>query len=242
MEPIITITNLSASYQQHLALQAINAKIHSRSFLGIIGPNGAGKSTLLKAMVGLLPIARGSIRFYNESFAKHAKKIAYVPQRFEVDWHFPITVIEVVLMGRYCHIGWFKRPKKSDYDAAYQALETVNMLMYAKQPISALSGGQQQRAFLARALAQEPDIYLLDEPLSGIDATTERHLMHILQQERNKGKTICMVHHDLQTINEYFDTLLILNKKCIAFGPTAQVYQQPILQQAYNRQVCMPHV
>jgi len=242
MQPIIDIHHLSASYQHHLVLDNVSAAIAPGSFLGIIGPNGAGKSTLLKTMVGLMPPTSGSVTFFGGTFARYAKHIAYVPQRFAVDWDFPITVIEVVLMGRYCHVGWFRRPQKKDYDLAYHALETIGMLAYAQTPITDLSGGQQQRVFLARALAQEATIYLLDEPLSGIDAITEQQIISILTSERDKGKTICMVHHDLQTITAYFDTLLILNKKRIAFGPTAQVYQQPILQQAYNRQVCMPHV
>lgn len=221
MKPAISIENLSATHHDTLVLRCINAQIMPGSMVGIIGPNGAGKSTLLKLLVGIIQPFAGKINYFGALRTKNL--IAYVPQRINVDWDFPITVKEVVLMGRYGHIGWFSKPQTSDYDTVFNALEAVGMLSFADRHIAELSGGQQQRVFLARALVQEPEIYLLDEPLVGIDKPTEEILIHLLQRERDNGKTVIMVHHDLHTAPIYFDHLMFINVRMIAFGPTAQI-------------------
>lgn len=221
MKPAITIENLSATHRDNLVLRSINAHIMPGSMVGILGPNGAGKSTLLKILVGIMRPFAGNIRYFGAERTKNL--IAYVPQRIGVDWDFPITVKEVVLMGRYGHIGWFAKPQKSDYDRVYNALEAVGMLAFAERHIAELSGGQQQRTFLARALVQDPEIYMLDEPLIGIDKPTEEIIINLLQRERDKGKTVIMVHHDLHTAPLYFDHLMFINVRMIAFGHTAQI-------------------
>ncbi|MEX0849150.1 MAG: metal ABC transporter ATP-binding protein [Candidatus Dependentiae bacterium] len=233
MRPIISIENLTVTYHEKVLLWCIHAKIMPGNIVGIMGPNGAGKSTLLKTMIGTLKPFAGTISFFGQTFKKHALKIAYIPQRSEVDWDFPITVKEVVMMGRYGHIGWFGSPQQTDYDHVSNALEMVNMQYLADRHIAELSGGQQQRVFLARALAQQSEIYLLDEPFIGIDTTTEKAIMNVLKQLRNEGKTIVIVHHDLQTVENYFDQLLLLNVKQTAFGPVNQIYNQEIIQQTY---------
>lgn len=221
MKPAITIENLTATHHDKIVLRCINANIMPGSMVGILGPNGAGKSTLLKLLVGTMQAFAGKINYFGGKRTKNM--IAYVPQRIGVDWDFPITVKEVVLMGRYGHIGWFSKPQSSDYEKVFSALETVGMHAYADRHIAELSGGQQQRVFLARALVQQPDIYLLDEPLVGIDMPTEQIIINLLQSERDKGKTIVMVHHDLHTAPTYFDHLMLINVRMIAFGPTAQI-------------------
>ena len=221
MKSAISIENLSAIHHENLVLRCINAQIMPGCMVGILGPNGAGKSTLLKLLVGIMQPFAGKISYFGAQRTKNL--IAYVPQRIGVDWDFPITVKEVVLMGRYGHIGWFAKPQKSDYDIIYNALEAVGMLTFADRHIAELSGGQQQRVFLARALAQQPEIYMLDEPLVGIDRPTEQTIINLLQRERDKGKTVVMVHHDLHTAPIYFDHLMLINVRMIAFGPTAQI-------------------
>jgi len=202
--------------------------------VGIIGPNGAGKSTLIKGILGLVELSGGWAKVFDKPYHKNKQRVAYVPQRESVDWDFPVSVMDVVLMGRYGKIGIIKRPRKADHEAATAALEKVGMLPYAKRQISNLSGGQQQRVFLARALAQESDLYLMDEPFSGVDASTEAAIITLLQELRDQGKTILVVHHDLTTAQQYFTMLLLLNMRLIAFGETKDVFNAELLQKTYG--------
>lgn len=239
----IKVTNLSVYYQKNPILYDISVSIASNMLLGIIGPNGAGKSTFLKTILNVIKPRTGSIEILGSSYKKNYSKLSYIPQRATVDWDFPISVFDVVLMGRYPHIGWFKRPSTFDVDCAWQALKQVDLVHYADRPIGQLSGGQQQRIFLARALAQQAEIYLLDEPFIGIDALTEKIIIKILKKLRNNGKTVIVVHHDLQTLVDYFDWLLLLNKKRIAYGPTETVLMPEYMCATYGqRNVYVPKV
>lgn len=231
MKTAIAIENLTAVHHDTIVLRCINANIKAGSMVGILGPNGAGKSTLLKLLAGITQPFAGRISFFGKKRTKNM--IAYVPQRIGVDWDFPITVKEVVLMGRYGHIGWFKSPGKKDVDKVFDALESVGMLSYADRHIAELSGGQQQRVFLARALVQEPEIYLLDEPLAGIDMPTEQIIINLLRCERDKGKTVIMVHHDLHTAATYFDALMLINVRMLAFGNTQEIHIDQHITQAF---------
>ncbi len=226
--------DLTVAYHKKPVLYGIDVTIRPGQLVGIMGPNGAGKSTLIKAIMGLLEPAGGWIKIFGKENTSQRKRVAYVPQRREVDWDFPVTVMDVVLMGRYGHLGLFKRPGKLDRDIAMQALEKVNMIPYAGRQISNLSGGQQQRVFLARALAQESDLYLMDEPFVGVDAATESTIIDLLHELRRQGKTILVVHHDLPTARKYFDALLLLNMRLIAYGPVEEIFQADLLQRAYG--------
>ncbi|MGE0206881.1 MAG: metal ABC transporter ATP-binding protein [Candidatus Babeliales bacterium] len=232
--PAISVNHVTVMYQEEPVLWDISLTIQQGIFLGIIGPNGAGKTTFLKTILHLVKPMAGSIFLFEKSYHAMQHLIAYVPQRTTVDWDFPITVLDVVLMGRYRHIGWFKRPGKEDIQKAHQALEKVHMLDYINRPIGKLSGGQQQRVFLARALAQDATLYILDEPFSGVDMATEKIIITLLKELRDQGKTIVVVHHDLQTLAEYFDWLLLLNKKCVAYGPVHEVLVPEYMCAAYG--------
>jgi manganese/zinc/iron transport system ATP- binding protein len=202
--------------------------------VGIVGPNGAGKSTLIKAAMGLLPQSSGWVKIFGQPVRKALSRVGYMPQRESVDWDFPVSVMDVVLMGRYGHIGLIRRPKKHDREIARECLDKVKMLPFANRQISNLSGGQQQRVFLARALAQQSDLYFMDEPFAGVDAATESAIVSLLQELKSKGKTLLVVHHDLPTAREYFDMLLLLNMRVVAFGPTEQVFTPELLQKTYG--------
>jgi len=202
--------------------------------VGIIGPNGAGKSTMITAIMDLVPKASGRVRIYGEPYAKMRRIIGYVPQRESVDWDFPINALEVVTMGRYGRLGWIKRPGREDRRVAEEALDKVGMGEYANRQISQLSGGQQQRVFLARALAQDTQIYLMDEPFAGVDAATEQAIIDILMELRKLDKTILVVHHDLQTVTRYFDWVIMLNMRVVASGPTAEVFTDENLNKTYG--------
>jgi len=204
------------------------------SLTALLGPNGAGKSTLIKACMGLLPCSSGWVNAFGRPVAQSLGRVGYVPQRESVDWDFPVSVMDVVLMGRYGRIGLFKRPSAEDRRMARECLEQVQMLPFADRQISNLSGGQQQRVFLARALAQESDLYFMDEPFTGVDAATESAIISLLQALRSRGKTILVVHHDLPTARTYFDWLLLLNMRVVAFGPTDQVFTSELLQKTYG--------
>ncbi len=234
MTPPIEIQNLSVAYHKKLVLTDIHYTSPKGECIGIIGPNGAGKSTLLKAIMGLLPLATGTVLIDGQPIKQQRHKIGYVPQRESVDWDFPTNVFDVVLMGRYGKLGWFRRPNRADRQFAMECLEKVGMAELADRQISQLSGGQQQRVFLARALAQEAQIYLMDEPFAGVDAATEKAIIHVLHDLKQQEKTVFVVHHDLQTVEEYFDSLLLLNRKIIAAGPTKEVFQIDRLQQTYG--------
>ena len=202
--------------------------------MAVIGPNGAGKSTLIKAMLGLLKPVSGTVLFWGKPYRHERKRIGYVPQRGSVDWDFPTTVLDVVCMGRYGAAGWIKRISKADKQIALDALDKVGMLEFKNRQISQLSGGQQQRVFLARALAQDAEVYFMDEPFQGVDARTEKAVIDILKKLRNSGKTVVVVHHDLQTVPEYFDWVTLLNIQLIASGPTAEVFTEENLKKTYR--------
>ncbi|WP_368652673.1 metal ABC transporter ATP-binding protein [Ornithinibacillus sp. 4-3] len=231
---VIQVETLSASYQKNKVLNNVNFNVEEGTITAIVGPNGAGKSTLIKTMLELHPKLTGSVRFWNSPFKTAKKKIGYVPQRGSVDWDFPTNALDVVTMGLYGKIGWFRLPSKKDKEKAMNALKTMGMEDYAHRQISQLSGGQQQRVFLARALAQEADLYFMDEPLAGVDASTEKAIMAILKELKSKGKTVLVVHHDLQTVPEYFDHVLFLNKTVYAHGETNEVFTKENIAATYG--------
>ncbi len=230
----LEIHDLTVSYHNKPVLWGIDLVVPPGKLIGIIGPNGAGKSTLIKAAMGLLPVNSGWVKVFGEPVKKNLTRVGYVPQRESVDWDFPVSVMDVVLMGRYGRLGLIKRPSKLDRDVARECLDKVKMLPYANRQISNLSGGQQQRVFLARALAQESDLYFMDEPFAGVDAATEAAIVTLLHELKDKGKTLMVVHHDLPSAREYFDMLLLLNMRVVAFGATEQVFNAELLQKTYG--------
>lgn len=232
--PVVEVHDLTVSYDRKPVLWGVDLTLPAGSLVGVIGPNGAGKSTLIKAIMDLLPVSSGYVRIFDEPIKQVRKRISYVPQRESVDWDFPASVFDVVLMGRYGNLGLFKRPRKADKDAAMQALEKVGMQSFADRQISQLSGGQQQRVFLARALAQNADIYFMDEPFAGVDIATETAIIELLRTMREQGKTVVVVHHDLQSASQYFDWVILLNMRLVASGPTQQVLTQEMLEQTYG--------
>lgn len=228
--------DLNVNYEETAVLWDVNFQVPSGLIIGILGPNGAGKSTLLKTALGLIKPLSGKISILGGAFRNVRKKVAYVPQRESIDWDFPITAEEVVLMGRYGRLGLFGRLRKADREAAAAALDLVGMASFAKRQISQLSGGQQQRLFLARALLQDPDIFLLDEPFTGVDLATEKAIMTLLRKQRDLGKTILIVHHDLPTVEEYFDWALLLNTRLIDCGPVSRVFHRKNLANAFGKE------
>ncbi|MGB6409327.1 MAG: metal ABC transporter ATP-binding protein [Planococcus donghaensis] len=233
----IKLQNVHVSYYGRTAIEGIDLTLEQGKVLGIIGPNGAGKSTLLKAMLNLVSIDKGNIEILGETLKENRKKIAYVPQRNEYDWDFPIHVLDAVLIGTYPNLGIFKRPKKKEKEWAYECLKKVGMEEFAHRQIGELSGGQQQRVFLARALAQKADIFFLDEPFVGIDVSSEEMIVKLLKDLRDQGKTVVVVHHDLSKANEYFDELLLLNKQVIQFGNPKQVLRPEVMRKAYESEL-----
>lgn len=230
----LEVHDLTVAYHHKPVLYGVDLRIPPGKLIGIIGPNGAGKSTLIKAIMGLIPTDSGWVRLFGETNKKNLRRVGYVPQRESVDWDFPVNVMDVVMMGRYGKLGLFKRPKKQDRDIARACLEKVKMMPYADRQIANLSGGQQQRVFLARALAQESDLYLMDEPFAGVDAATESSIISLLHELRKQGKTILVVHHDLPTARNYFDMLVLLNMRLVDFGPTEEVFSYDKLQKTYG--------
>ena len=230
----LEIHDLTVAYHKKPVLWGVDLVIEPGRLIGIVGPNGAGKSTLIKACMGLLPLQSGWVKFFGESFSRMARRVGYVPQRESVDWDFPVNVMDVVLMGRYGRLGLLRRPGKSDRAVARACLEKVHLLPYANRQIANLSGGQQPRVFLARALAQEADIYFMDEPFAGVDAATEAAIIAVLRELRDRGKTLLVVHHDLPTARQYFDDLLLLNMNVVAFGKTSDVFTAELLQKTYG--------
>ncbi|MGH1366221.1 MAG: metal ABC transporter ATP-binding protein [Calditrichia bacterium] len=237
----IRVEDLTVAYREKPVLWDIDLEIPAGVLMAIVGPNGAGKTTAIKAMLGLIDPVAGRVEIHGQPYQKQRKQVAYVPQRTSVDWDFPTTVLDLVMMGRYGELGWFKRPGRSERNMAMEALQKVGMDAYAKRQISELSGGQQQRSFLARALVQEARIYLMDEPFQGVDATTERAIITLLRELRENGKTVVVVHHDLQTVNEYFDWVFLLNVRRIACGPVAEVFTEENLRTAYGGRVSFMH-
>ena len=230
----LEVHDLTAGYHKKPVLWGIDLKVPKGKLVGIVGPNGAGKSTLIKAAMGLVPPSSGWVKIFGKPYTENRRRVGYVPQRESVDWDFPVTVMDVVMMGRYGHVGWFKRPKKADKEIARDCLDKVKMLPFANRQISNLSGGQQQRVFLARALAQESDVYFMDEPFAGVDAATESAIITLLHELREKGKTLLVVHHDLPTARNYFDQLLLLNMRVVAYGDTEDVFTYELLQKTYG--------
>lgn len=235
--PIVEVHDLIVSYQRKPVLWDVDLSLPAGKIIGIIGPNGAGKSTLLKAMMGLVPSDSGYIKLFDQPLAAVRKQVSYIPQKESVDWDFPASVLDVVLMGRYAHLKLFQRPRKLDRDKAMDCLRQVGMEGLAKRQISHLSGGQQQRVFLARALAQEATLYLMDEPFAGVDIATERTIITLLQAAAQAGKTIIVVHHDLHSALDYFDWSVLLNMRLVAAGPTSEVLTLPLLQETYGGQL-----
>jgi len=238
--PAITICDISFSYLNKPVLWDIDATIPQGIMLAIIGPNGAGKTTLLQTILGITPPAAGRIDILGGPIQNQRLNIAYVPQRRLIDWDFPITVWDAVMMGRYGHLGWFKRPSAHDRQRCQEALDAVGLREFATRHISQLSGGQQQRVFIARALVQDAMILLLDEPFVGVDAVTERDIISILKQLKNQGKTIVVVHHDLHTLHDYFDWALLLNVRLINCGPVSEVITPDSLKTAFGGRQAAP--
>lgn len=226
---------LNVNFGKTPVLWELNLKVPKGLLVAIVGPNGAGKSTLLKTALGLIKPISGKVELLGNAAAKSRDKIAYVPQRESVDWDFPITAFDLVLMGRYGRLGPFRRPRKADIEAAKHALDLVGMSALGHRQISQLSGGQQQRLFLARALVQNPELYLLDEPFSGVDLATEKELISILKKEKANGKSLFVVHHDLPTIREYFDWVVLLNTHLVAAGPVDEVFNREMLAKAFGK-------
>lgn len=234
MSQTVDVQNLHVSYDGEEVISDINFSFNSGKIIGIIGPNGAGKSTLMKAILGLIPRDKGNVTFHERSIKDVRRKIAYVPQRSNIDWDFPITVRDTVLLGTYPNLKVFQRPKKAEKQFALSCLEQVGMENFSKRQISELSGGQQQRVFLARALAQQADFFFLDEPFVGIDVASEQTIIKILKDLRDQNKTVFVVHHDLATVEDYFDELVIINKELIEAGPVQTVFKSDLVTKAYN--------
>jgi len=230
----VSIKNLTVTYHKKPAIKGISLDIEEGKIVGIIGPNGAGKSTLIKAILGLLPSDTGRILIFGNNNKNELKRTSYIPQKEQFDWDFPINVFEVVLMGRYPHLSLFGRPSKKDFDIIYEMLDKVEMKNYADVQIRNLSGGQQQRIFVARALAQESDIYFLDEPFVGVDAKTEIAVFNLIKELKSQGKTILIVHHDLGKVKEYFDKIILINQTLIAYGNTNDVFTPELIQKTYG--------
>lgn len=236
MKKSVEVRNLHVSYYGNEVISNVTFSIESGKLVGIIGPNGAGKSTLMKAVLGLIPKDKGDILFYGKSIKTIQKKIAYVPQRNDIDWDFPITVHDTVLLGTYPSLGLFRRPKRQEKQFALECLQQVGMEDFSERQIGELSGGQQQRVFLARALAQKAELFFLDEPFVGIDAASEKMIINILKDLRKEGKTVFVVHHDLTKVEDYFDDLVLINKELIESGPVKTVFRPELMTKAYQSQ------
>ncbi|MFH5181943.1 metal ABC transporter ATP-binding protein [Paenibacillus sp. TAB 01] len=235
----LSVQNLTVAYQKKPVLRDISFEIPEGKLIGIVGPNGAGKSTLIKAALGLIPRVTGEVTLYGRPYKEQRKLVGYVPQRESVDWDFPTSALDVVMMGRYGHLGWFKRPGAKEKELALACLEKVGMTDFADRQISQLSGGQQQRIFLARALAQDAQLYFMDEPFVGVDAATEKAIITLLNELKLQGKTVLVVHHDLSTVKEYFDWVMLLNVQLMALGPVDEVFTKDNLQRAYGGRLAL---
>jgi len=233
----VEVFDLTVAYRDKPVLWDIDLAVPQGLLMAIVGPNGAGKTTLMKAILGLVKSAAGEVRIFGKPYSMVRSRVGYVPQRGSVDWDFPTTVIDVVMMGAYARLGWLKRPGRNEHAEALSALDRVGMAEYADRQISQLSGGQQQRVFLARALMQDAMLYLMDEPFQGVDATTERAIVDLLRDMRKAGKTVIVVHHDLQTVGEYFDWVTLLNVRRIASGQVSEVFTSENLRLAYGGKI-----
>ena len=234
IEPALEVHDLTVAYARKPVLWDVDFSLPAGHLVAVVGPNGAGKSTLLKAIMGLLPVASGWAKIHGKPFAQARGLVGYVPQRESVDWDFPTDALDVVLMGTYGNLGWFKRPGAAQRELALHCLDQVGMKPFADRQISQLSGGQQQRVFLARALAQQAQIYFMDEPFAGVDAATETAIVALLRELKNEGKTVIVVHHDLETVKEYFDWVVMLNMRVVAHGPASETFTSANLQKTYG--------
>lgn len=230
----LSVRDLTVAWHRKPVIWDVEFSVPSGHLVGVIGPNGAGKSTVLKAIMDLVPKASGRVEIFGRPFAENRHRVGYVPQRESVDWDFPVSVLDVVTMGLYGRIGWFGRVRAAHRLAARQALEQVGIGELADRQISQLSGGQQQRTFLARALVQQADLYLMDEPFAAVDAATEAAIVGILQTMRQAGRTALVIHHDLQTVSQYFDSVVLLNMRVVAAGPTATTFTRENLERTYG--------
>lgn len=235
--PALEVHDLTVAYHKKPVLWGIDFQVPAGKLVGVVGPNGAGKSTLIKAAMGLLPLSSGWVQAFGAPLRDQRHRVGYVPQREEIDWDFPVNVMDVVLMGRYGKLGWLKRPGRRDREIARACLEKVRMLPYADRQISNLSGGQQQRVFLARALAQESDLYFMDEPFAGVDAATEEAIIGLLRELCREGRTVLVVHHDLASVPDYFDWLVLLNLRLVGCGPTSEMFTPAMLSKTYGGQL-----
>jgi len=230
----LEIHDMTVAYHRRPVLWDIDLVVPEGKLVGIVGPNGAGKTTLIKAVLGLLPLASGKVEIYGRPYHEQRHLIGYVPQRESVDWDFPVTVRDVVLMGTYGRLGWCRRPGRAERETADRCLAQVGLTEFRDRQIRQLSGGQQQRVFLARALAQDAKVYFMDEPFAGVDAATESAIIELLQQLRSAGKTVFVVHHDLQTVRGYFDYVILLNMRLVAYGPTNTTFTPANLHKTYG--------
>ena len=232
--PPLEIHDMTVAYHRKPVLWDIDLTAPEGKLIGIVGPNGAGKSTLIKAVLGLIPLASGKVEFYGRPYARQRNLVGYVPQRESVDWDFPVTALDVVVMGTYGRLGWCRRPGTRQRRLAEDCLAQVGMAPLGRRQIRQLSGGQQQRVFLARALAQDAQIYFMDEPFAGVDAATEQAIVDLLKSLKETGKTVLVVHHDLQTVRDYFDRVILLNMRLIAEGPTKTTFTPENLNKTYG--------
>ena len=230
----LSIHDMTVAYHRKPVLWDVDLDVPPGRLVGVVGPNGAGKSTLIKSVLDLIPRASGRVLVYGEPYRRQRARVGYVPQRESVDWDFPVSALDVVTMGRYGKIGWCLPVTRRHKEAAMHALDRVGIADLAHRQISQLSGGQQQRTFLARALVQDADLYLMDEPFAAVDAATEKAIVRMLQDLRAAGKTCLVVHHDLQTVAEYFDHVILLNMRVVAHGPTADVFTKENLHKTYG--------
>ncbi|MDE5413924.1 metal ABC transporter ATP-binding protein [Alkalihalobacterium chitinilyticum] len=237
MGRMLEVNNLSVYYDNLQAINNVSFSADEGKLIGIVGPNGAGKSTLIKAILGLEKSTNSGISAFEKSIKKARRQIAYVPQRSLIDWDFPVLVEDVVMMGRYIHLPWYKRPSKDDKNIVTEALEKVGMTEFRKRQIGELSGGQQQRVFIARALAQQATLFFLDEPFAGIDVTSEEIIINILKSLREENKTILVVHHDLSKVEEYFDQVMLVNKELIGYGEVSETFKPELLSQTYKGKI-----
>jgi len=230
----LSVRDVTVAYHRKPVLWNLSLDIPARSLVGIVGPNGAGKSTLLKTVVDMVPRISGEVQVFGQRYSKARSRVAYVPQRETVDWDFPATALDVVQMGTYGQLGWFRRAGQAERQRSLEALRQMEIEHLATRQISQLSGGQQQRTFLARALVQRADLYLMDEPFAAVDASTERAIVTLMRTLQTQGKTILVVHHDLHTVPNYFDYLVLLNTRLVAAGPTSEVFTEDNLQKTYG--------
>jgi manganese/zinc/iron transport system ATP- binding protein len=232
--PSLEVHDLTVAFDRKPVLWNIDLVLPQGKLIGIVGPNGAGKSTFIKAAMGILALSSGYVKIFDQSLSDVRHRVSYVPQRETIDWDFPASVMDVVLMGRYSHAGMFRRPRRADRDIALDCLKKVGMEAFANRQISQLSGGQQQRTFIARALAQQADLYFMDEPFSGVDAATEKAIVTLLQSMTSQNKTVIVVHHDLQSVKQYFDWIIMLNTRLVASGSAATTFNAENLEATYG--------